>query len=76
MTIYLEGVRPVDDFDCYEAFNPDFARGCRFGDYNGAALNNIADGFTLEAEYISAKPRVLFGNWGTGLAIAKFKLAG
>jgi hypothetical protein len=72
VAIYLQGVRPVDDFDCYEAFNPDFARGCRFGDYNGVALNNTGQSFSLESEYVSAKPRVLFANWGTGLAVAKF----
>jgi len=72
LNAYLVGVRPVDDFDCYEAFNPDFARGCRFGDYNGAVLNTSASSFTLEAEYVTAKPRVLFANWGTGLLNAKF----
>jgi hypothetical protein len=72
LNAYLVGVRPVDDFDCYEAFNPDFARGCRFGDYNGVVLNNSAASFTLESEYVTAKPRVLFANWGTGLATAKF----
>jgi hypothetical protein len=72
LNVYLQGVRPVDAFDCYEAFNPGFARGCRFGDYNGVALNLTAASFTLESEYVSAKPRVLFANWGTGLAIATF----
>jgi hypothetical protein len=72
LNMYLQGVRPVDDFDCYAAFNPDFARGCRFGDYNGAVLNNSGTSFTLESEYVSAKQRVAFANWGTGLAVAKF----
>jgi hypothetical protein len=71
LTAYLMGVRPVDDFDCYAAFNPDFARGCRFGDYNGAALDKSGKSFTLESEYVSARPRVSFANWGTGLATAK-----
>jgi hypothetical protein len=42
LNAYLVGVRPVDDFDCYEAFNPDFARGCRFGDYNGVRHRQAA----------------------------------
>jgi hypothetical protein len=70
--VYLQGVRPIDDFDCYKVFNPDFKRGCRFGDYNGAVLNNSAASFTLEAEYVSPRARVVFGNWGTALAVAKF----
>jgi hypothetical protein len=72
LVAYAEGVRPVDDFDCYEAFNPDFQRGCRFGDYNGATLNKASSSFTLEAEWISPRPRVLFANWGTALATATF----
>ncbi len=72
LRVYLQGVRPLDDFDCYKAFNPDFRRGCRFGDYNGAALNDSGTSFTLEAEYVSPRARVVFGNWGTALLVAKF----
>jgi hypothetical protein len=69
---YAVGVRPIDDFDCYKAFNPGFKRGCRFGDYNGATLNKAANSFKLEAEWVSSRPRVFFANWATALASATF----
>jgi hypothetical protein len=72
LRLFAQGVRPVDDFDCYKAFNPDFKRGCRFGDYNGAALSVQSRTFVLEAEWITPKLRVLFANWGTALTNARF----
>jgi len=69
VNVYLDGVRPVDDFDCYPEFNPDSARGCRFGDYNAAVMGPAGDAFVLETEYMTAKARVFFANWGTGLAV-------
>jgi hypothetical protein len=69
VTVYLNGVRPIDDFDCYPEFNPDYARGCRFGDYNAAVVGPAGDAFVLETEYVTAKARVTFANWGTGLAV-------
>ena len=74
----LSGVRPGRGRTIYRDEPLDgglfgfLMRGCRFGDYNGAVLNNSASSFTLEAEYISPRPRVVFGNWGTAFAVAKF----
>jgi hypothetical protein len=72
VAVYLDGVRPVDDFDCYPEFNPDFARGCRFGDYNAAVVGPADNTFILETEYMTAKARVSFANWGTALAVIDF----
>lgn len=72
VSIYLNGVRPIDDFDCYPEFNPDSARGCRFGDYNGAVVGPTGNAFILETEYVTAKARVTNANWGTGLAVIPF----
>ena len=67
--LYGKGAGPDDGFSCYPEFDPGAStRGCRFGDYN--EINWGDDGnFYFESEYVTARFRAPFANWGTRVGV-------
>ncbi len=67
---YLAGARPEDGFTCYTAFvgpGPGGSgRGCRWGDYSMANISPTG-AFWFETEYITARARTVFADWGTAM---------